>query len=667
MKARGGNDMSHPLTNTRIKMKRPNLLLRVSLAVALATAAATTCADTTLAGGDDLVNAPDTSNDIDVRQYLYGDIIYNYYVGNYYKAINGILLAKSQGHIDDKTGETELLLGDIYTRINMPRYAEDVFSHIINRDTLTSTKQQTWLSKGELYYHQGQYEQALRILEVPRDTLTIEQDIKRRVDLSNIYMAEGNIEKAGAILKDIPLNSSSNVSAYAYYNAGVANLRGNHAAEGLVLLDAVMRLPVGDDEINALKDKAALAMGFHFLQHQLPDKARDVLLNIRIDGPFSNPALLALGYVHYSRGDYKKALAFWLELLKHNPADPAVLEAMMLAPRAYEELKAYPQAVFGYRLAAQTYRAQLKQLEQIAYDSQQDGWLERLDVNARDISRDPLSTVDTVSTGATHEAAFLYKLFAQHRFNEAYQEYLQLRNLDLEMDRQAQSAAALTQLAKLHQVSIETHVHGWRRQMDDFAKKNDVLQARYASLKERMHGYSDQASFTDSASYDDMARLKRLHRLEQGIESLPNTPYNATLRERLHRVKGVILWQIANNAPLAFEQTRLEMAEMDDEMHVLAARIDGMKHLLKESDDSLRSDVEKRLATAGGKLGISRDGLRAARAADAQKLQKMTVDSLTSERTLLNTQLAEALLAVARLQDAASSKELEDNQTPKAP
>ncbi|NNM50726.1 MAG: hypothetical protein HKM02_00670 [Pseudomonadales bacterium] len=613
--------------------------------------------DDILSGGDDLLPDKDTSltdNQADMREFVYGSILYNFYCGRYYSSINGILTAKGQGYINNDDGDTALLLGDIYSRIDMPYYANAVFSRIINQNTLSSIKQQTWLNKGELYYRRGQLTEAEKILIVPRDALTNEQDVKRRVILSNIYMDEGHADKASSILDNIPLDTK--YSAYAYYNAGVANLRQGRDNQGMNELEKVINMPVGGDEVNAIKDKASLAIAYQSLRHHQTEQAKADLLNIRIDGPFSNPALLAMGYVHFTEHQYKKALSFWLELLKHNPADPAVQEAMMLAPRAYEELHAFPQAVFGYRLAAQTFRAELTKLEQIDYQAHQPGWLKMLDVNAQDVSRDPFAAIDTSSAVNKPETAFLYRLFSQHSFNLMYQEYMQLGNLAHEMDRQKSAIDPLVQIADLHLQTMNAHRHEWTLVIQTLSQRNDKLQRDFRQLQKRMRGFSEQSSFTDNASYSDVSRLHVLHRLEQAIAPLPDTPENNVLRERLRRVRGVVLWEVAHNAPLAFEQSRMEMVEMTDQMHILNERVAGIQQLLSNSDAFASSHIRQRLKSVGSRMVLSRQSLDAARAEDSDRLIALTNKTLKTQREFLNHQLASALLAVARLEDASISK-----------
>ena len=212
----------------------------------------------------------------------------------------------------------------------------------------SQTRNETMFRQGRLQYRQGKYFDAERILNVPLDTQMSPLETERRVMLANVLMSRNAFDEARAALAPIPITNP--MGPYATYNIGVSHLRSNHAPEGKQLLEQVMNLPVSNSEINnALKDRAALALGYDYLQLQQPDKAREALLNVRLKGPFSNNAMLALGWAYYERKDYKRSLAYWLELLTRNTADPAVQEAMLLAPRAYEALQANQQALYGFR------------------------------------------------------------------------------------------------------------------------------------------------------------------------------------------------------------------------------------------------------------------------------------------------------------------------------
>ena len=210
-------------------------------------------------------DAADLRKRLNVRQeaseVVQGITAYDFYQGNSFAALNEILLAKAMGRIDDTATTSELLLGDLYTAFGMPDEADTTFSRMASRDMRTQTRNETLFRKGRLQYQQGNYFEAERILNVPLDTLITPLEAERRVMLANVLMSRNEFEQARSLLSPIPLDSQ--LGAYATYNTGVAHLRADRSPEGIRLLQEVMNLPVSDSETNALKDRAALAIGYN--------------------------------------------------------------------------------------------------------------------------------------------------------------------------------------------------------------------------------------------------------------------------------------------------------------------------------------------------------------------------------------------------------------------
>ncbi|NIW25563.1 MAG: hypothetical protein GWN29_13900, partial [Gammaproteobacteria bacterium] len=65
-----------------------------------------------------------------------------------------------------------------------------------------------------------------------------------------------------------------------------------------------------------------------------------LLQRVRLEGPFSNKALLGVGWADAERGDYRAALSPWLELRQRNIIDPAVQESLLAVPYAFSQLGA---------------------------------------------------------------------------------------------------------------------------------------------------------------------------------------------------------------------------------------------------------------------------------------------------------------------------------------
>ena len=70
-------------------------------------------------------------------------------------------------------------------------------------------------------------------------------------------------------------------------------------------LTAVGTLNSGQPELLALRDRANLALGFAYLQANQPEQARVPLERVRLNGAYSNKALLGLGWADAATGDYQ--------------------------------------------------------------------------------------------------------------------------------------------------------------------------------------------------------------------------------------------------------------------------------------------------------------------------------------------------------------------------
>jgi len=80
------------------------------------------------------------------------------------------------------------------------------------------------------------------------------------------------------------------------YNLAIARLRAGERDAGLLLLDRIGRMPTTEPALAALRDQANLSLGWQFLREAQGATARPILERISLEGPYSNKALLGLGW-----------------------------------------------------------------------------------------------------------------------------------------------------------------------------------------------------------------------------------------------------------------------------------------------------------------------------------------------------------------------------------
>lgn len=112
--------------------------------------------------------------------------------------------------------------------------------------------------------------------------------------MTRVLLAQGRYAEADKLFGDLDDNRKS--TQYMRYNLGVAKINEGQLKEGHDLLDRVGRYNAVDDEGLALRDKANLVLAFDFLRREEGGTAVPIFQRIRLDGPFSNRALLGLGW-----------------------------------------------------------------------------------------------------------------------------------------------------------------------------------------------------------------------------------------------------------------------------------------------------------------------------------------------------------------------------------
>ena len=118
--------------------------------------------------------------------------------------------------------------------------------------------------------------------------------------------------------------------------------------EGLAVLDKLGLQELSGNGLLALKDKTNLKLAYHYLDRKDAKKAKIYFQRVRIDGPFSNRALLGAGWVAVAEGRFDRALVTWSILHKRAETNYSVQEVLMAMPYAYGKLNAHGNAANLY-------------------------------------------------------------------------------------------------------------------------------------------------------------------------------------------------------------------------------------------------------------------------------------------------------------------------------
>ena len=178
-------------------------------------------------------------------------------------------------------------------------------------------------------------------------------EAERRLLAANVLMALGRYGEAAAQLQAAGRDTTTGRD-YARFNLGVALVRAGDVAQGQHCLERVGTMPAGNEEQRALRDRANLALGFALLQQRERGAGRRALSRVRLDGPFTNKALLGLGWAEADAKRPERALVPWLELRERTTARRG--RAGILSRRALRLRRAGVERAGAqqYRFAVQT-------------------------------------------------------------------------------------------------------------------------------------------------------------------------------------------------------------------------------------------------------------------------------------------------------------------------
>lgn len=607
--------------------------------------------------GDDLPPEPMLLDQSAKQELAYREILFSFYSEHKFDAMTRLLAGKQQGLFTADSTQPELLLGNLYVDLGIPGKAETIFDQLLEKDILAQLRAETWYQKAALDYRRGNYKAAARILSSDNTNgLPPDLNANRHLMLSNIHISDEAYSDALASLYAIP--AGTRASAYATYNMGVAMIRSDHIDDGIQMLISIINLPEGDTETNALKDRAALTVGLTELRRKNPDAARTALRRVRADGPFSNEALLALGLSNFDRGQYRAALPLWLELVRRSPGHPSVQEALLLAPRAYEELNAMPQALAGYQFAAQTFRDELKKVELAIREIDRKSWLDDLvgQTDTDHLTLDPMAPVKDYSSNAGPEMSYLYRLFASHEFAENFRQYNELQRLRAMMVRWLEELPALQEAYANQQAHLQAVMPTVRARLVDMKREQQVLVEKAAVLASNIPSYLDMKRPQDLASF----RQLQMWEMIQYIEKLmPAQSASTRERERLRRLRGLLLYDIARDAPQNRADQQKDASQVLEQAELAAMRSEAVEQLVKDAALHVRGNLGARIGNKQQELEKMIGQTDKAIAQLGQMLKNDALRVLAQARIQLGNQLGEAHLSMARLQDASVVEKIE--------
>lgn len=447
----------------------------------------------------------------------FGEALFFAYQGKWFEALEQMNteLRQSRG-LEEPERDTfwyqsvdaSFSVGDFELNYRMDRHAARAIQAALKESTDEPFHNQAAYRLARLHFRKGQMHDALRALD--RISGEIPGEIREDVAFlrASVYLALEWSEPAIPILEK--LLKSKEYRAFAAYNLGIAYLQGDLTNAAYDQLDRAGRIKPKSDVEAALRDKANLVLGTLLHEQGQYNRAIVYLNRVRLDGPFSNRALLSAGWANMSSGRPNKAIVSWGVLADRDATDRATQEAMLALPYAYGQLELHSQAAGYYSRALNSYAAQFDKLSQSLRSIEDGRFLAAL--SRDEVREDEDWVIRLRALPDAPETYYLTELLASNDFQTGLDNYLDLIDLKRRLPGWSASHAAYDEL-------VATRAGPDESGLQDIGGPFSELEARLTRLREHYTETADkiddlllrQGRLLEKLASDELtARLRRL-------------------------------------------------------------------------------------------------------------------------------------------------------------
>jgi hypothetical protein len=492
-----------------------------------------------------------------IRDLHYGDVLFYVYTEDDFEAITRLNAYEHWNLLKHHGPEAQLLLGGLYLSLGLHNEAGARFEKLLTPDIPAGVRNRAWFYLAQVWYARGYLDRAEHAIRQVQGTLPESLDAQREHLLANILLRQGRFDAAIQLLNG--WKGPADWMAYARFNLGVALIRAGRLSEADPVLSAVGTLASDKEELLALKDRANLALGFAYLQGAQPRQARAVLARVRLQGPYSDKALLGSGWADAALGDYRSALTPWLVLRDRNLLDAAVQESYLAVPYAFGKLAANAQAAQYYESALESFDAENGRLD-LAIGRIRDGKM--LDaILDKEQGKHYGWFWQLERLPDAPESRYLYAVLAGHDFQEGLKNYRDLVYLGHTLEHWSQSMEAFGDM-------IDTRERAYRERLpraDALLASGaaDEMQRRREELAGRLNAVAAAADIAALGSPEEREEWAQIQRIEALLASAPPSKESDQYRERLRLVKGVLAFHLDEAFKARVWQQRRAIKDLD--------------------------------------------------------------------------------------------------------
>jgi hypothetical protein len=551
----------------------------------------------------------------------------------------------------------EFDVGDFELAYRMHLRAGRAITAVIEGNVEERVRNEAIFRLARIYFQKGQPINAKYALD--RISGVVPPEIRDDLDFlrAQILMANGLFAEAARILRD--LQDTQSLVGFASYNLGIALIKDGKESEGRRFLDRTGQINSNDELKLAIKDKANLVLGTKLLEEKRYESAKEVLDRVRLNGPFSDRALLGSGWADAFQGNFERALVPWSILMTKEVTEESVQEALLAVPYSYGKLNVYSKAALLYGSALEKFDTEVDKLD-ASIESIRKGHFLRALVR-EELKQDADWVVKLRALPQAPETYYLLDLMASHDFQESLKNYLDLEQLRKKLEVWERDLEAFEEIIEKRRAYYEPLLPVIDR---EFRRLDSQMRLR---LEQRDHIEQRLKDMLVVPRPDYLATAKeritseRIAVLERRL-SAAGTTISGEVEARIKRLRGVLLWNIYTEYDRRFTEAHKHLRDLNHEVDRLKRQYASFVRTRQAATQSYEGydEVINRLKF------VIREALEKVvtlMARQGHMLESMAVNELTARRERLAEFQIKARFAIADSYDRATRARNRDRES----
>ena len=595
----------------------------------------------------------------DLEDLHYGEALFEANQGLYFEALVRLDTELAQHYgLDEPALDTlhhhingaEFSVGDFELNYRMHNRAGRAIRAVLEGNVDEPVRNEAAFRLARIHFQKDQLDEALHALS--RIEGEVPEEIRDDVEFlrANVYLASGRPHEAVEVLKRLP--DEGDLAGFSAYNLGIALLQDGDAVHATEQLDRAGQIKARERADLAIRDKSNLVLGTMLFESTEFARAEQTFDRVRLDGPFSNQALLRAGWAEVSAGRQDRALVPWGVLVEREPTDAAVQEAMLAMPHAYTTLEAYGRAALLYGRALETFSGEIGKVD-TSIEAIRDGQF--LKALTREETRQDRSWVVRLrQLPEAPETFYLTELMASHDFQTALQNYLDLEDLRAKLVSWRTSFDAFEDIIRLRAGNYEPILPGVDAEFRELDSQMRVRLEQRERIAARLQSMLTAPRPDYLATADERIMADRIDRIVVALQGAGDAATPDL--QRAARLRGALTWRLETEYHARLTEAHEHLFELNEHVVALKAKYDAFVRARQAATHSFVG-YDAGIARLRDRVDAALQRVTIVMARQGHAIETVAINQLKSRRERLVAQQTQARYAVADSYDRARASQ----------